>query len=658
MTIHTAALLLLTSVATPAPDVAAVPRDTVIITYVCGNTFRVTNTYQFDARLTWRVVGTEETGGFEVPEMRPGGKPHDAYLTTVEKGTVELSFSNWVVASAPNRGRSACTIPADTIPLELRWDRSYLPLSPALLFADSADPGKRYYGNYLTVQFDSAVRGADLNRLLRQYGMTPLSTWIISTGWPNVVTVRIASRRNWGEFSDFVTRLRSDSRIGNVAILQFDPAPPMPGQWTRLPGLPPLDASRRVWPRDGLEYFRTDLEVHFKPGLHEAWRAGWVARYQAVVTAKVTDDHYFIRMPDPGPSPEEYIRAVARMRKDSVVRQLYPIPLGSVRLAPLAGIVLDEGTDRNVRGGEVCLTIPDPGAARCGRVNSGGRFTVMVAPGRAGVLSWSCPIAQSSSPYGSTERQWQQPFTPGNEPDSITLRVPTRSCDASVGTFEPLTRFSGSVTDARTGLPLERTIVCFSWPVRGEACSRPDSLGMFQLDSMPNMVGTLTTRCITDGFMSRQVMQVSLYPDTLAGPVTVAIDTASCDTRPVRRERRTLSGHYSSGFENSSFVPCPSDSWLLPSDTTSRGGPLGARAWVEWDRSSDSTPGRPATWPRAREFPHDVDAFVRWTGTLIGPGGFGHFSGSPFAFHVDSIVEVRAPRKGDCRPAGPSSTRQ
>ena len=67
---HVLAALLLSAPATLAAAGTAVPPDTLVIAYVCGNTFRITNTYDFYYPVTWRVAGTEETGGFEAPRLR------------------------------------------------------------------------------------------------------------------------------------------------------------------------------------------------------------------------------------------------------------------------------------------------------------------------------------------------------------------------------------------------------------------------------------------------------------------------------------------------------------------------------------------------------------------------------------------------------------
>ena len=81
-------------------------------------------------------------------------------------------------------------------------------------------------------------------------------------------------------------------------------------------------------------------------------------------------------------------------------------------------------------------------------------------------------------------------------------------------------------------------------------------------------------------------------------------------------------------------------------------------AWVWWGRAGEEIPGQPKVWPRKASYPHAVKAFVRWTGTLVGPGTYGHMGMSPFEFNVDSVLKVRAPRKGDCAAANPKARKK
>jgi hypothetical protein len=55
-------------------------------------------------------------------------------------------------------------------------------------------------------------------------------------------------------------------------------------------------------------------------------------------------------------------------------------------------------------------------------------------------------------------------------------------------------------------------------------------------------------------------------------------------------------------------------------------------------------------WP---EVPHDdwgnARYFVKWHGTVTGPGQYGHMGFSPFVIRIDSVFELRAAQDIDCK---------
>jgi hypothetical protein len=113
---------------------------------------------------------------------------------------------------------------------------------------------------------------------------------------------------------------------------------------------------------------------------------------------------------------------------------------------------------------------------------------------------------------------------------------------------------------------------------------------------------------------------------------------------PVTTFSRVFTGHYTPGFESSEFIPCPTDSRLLPSDSLR--GPDTWRAWVVWRHPSQ---WQVVAWPQVdRNLFGNPRYFVRWHGTVEGPGRYGHMGGAAFQLQVDTILEVREPRPGDC----------
>jgi hypothetical protein len=119
-----------------------------------------------------------------------------------------------------------------------------------------------------------------------------------------------------------------------------------------------------------------------------------------------------------------------------------------------------------------------------------------------------------------------------------------------------------------------------------------------------------------------------------------------CDLRPIRRVTRVFRGYYTAGFEESEFVPCASDAWFIPGDSLGHQPYDDRRAWAEWK------PGemQRLRWPRLKRDEYGSSRYyVRWRATVVGPGQYGHMGVSPFEIHVDSVLELRAPSKRDCR---------
>jgi PKD repeat protein len=78
---------------------------TIDLVYVCGNKFLATNSTRSPVAVTYRVVGTNETGSLTLPE-RPGGDPwfSEMELETVERGAVELYLEDDLATRRRNQG--------------------------------------------------------------------------------------------------------------------------------------------------------------------------------------------------------------------------------------------------------------------------------------------------------------------------------------------------------------------------------------------------------------------------------------------------------------------------------------------------------------------------------------------------------------------------
>ena len=202
-----------------------------------------------------------------------------------------------------------------------------------------------------------------------------------------------------------------------------------------------------------------------------------------------------------------------------------------------------------------------------------------------------------------------------------------------------------------SGVPMQKSIVCADMPRpqgwQTSRCSRTDSTGTYRVDSIASGRRLVSVFCDTmRGLTSKHAASDSIAFD---GGASVrrdwSVSRIGCDPRMLRHVKGTFRGHYTPGFESSEFVPCPADGWFVPGDSLDWYPFDNRRAWAEW------APGfrQRLRWPTAPRDKYGNSRFyVRWRGTVVGPGRYGHMGVSAFEIRVDSVMELRAPRRRDC----------
>jgi hypothetical protein len=206
---------------------------------------------------------------------------------------------------------------------------------------------------------------------------------------------------------------------------------------------------------------------------------------------------------------------------------------------------------------------------------------------------------------------------------------------------------AGVILDSASGKAPRKTEIC---PIMrtGETwvagpCAEPDSLGRYRLDNLLLTTIQVSVGCETlrgGKNLARETLLVSEAKEIKRDWI---VSTVGCDLRPMRRFTKIVTGFWTPGFEASEFIPCPVDSWFLPSDSLPPNY-NSQRAWARLGKGA-----RVQKWPDApRDRWGNPQFYVEWSGTLEGPGHYGHFGMSAFSFVADSIIQIRAPRRGDC----------
>ena len=185
---------------------------------------------------------------------------------------------------------------------------------------------------------------------------------------------------------------------------------------------------------------------------------------------------------------------------------------------------------------------------------------------------------------------------------------------------------AGVIWDSVSGRPITRGAVVLNDAVAVSL----DRRGEFRFAAIPD-TGALRIKvwCKTSSIFSHTLVERPLDRDQRLSRLKFPVDGEACDLRPLYEISGVFVGHWRSGFEESEFVPCG----------------VGPAAWV------DLAPGvaEGVRWPRGGDkyYPR---YFVRFRGTLEGPGRYGHMGAASHHILISKILEVREPARGDCSP--------
>ena len=215
------------------------------------------------------------------------------------------------------------------------------------------------------------------------------------------------------------------------------------------------------------------------------------------------------------------------------------------------------------------------------------------------------------------------------------------ACVACAPLNPPTAIATGTVRYAGTEQPVGQALV---WTTDGPALrmTYTDTAGHFRLDSL--RPGTKSFEVVCPGYFATApvatVASLSVREgiETRFNPV---ISASNCEPKPSRVRHVHWRGHYSGGFEESSFAPCPSDSLAI--EVRSYGHPFRRHAWVS---------SMEAEWraPKVGHFVPDgasgyVGGFVEWSGQLTGPRLSGHMGMANYDLVVDSIFAIASSGK-------------
>jgi hypothetical protein len=213
----------------PSLSQSALP-NSITLTYICGNAFRVRNTNPTVMTVTWDVYKTTEKGTLTLP-AKPGTGPYsETYFTTVNKGTVRLFLDGVLIQTKANGNKPVCQLPADTTRPVIP-PRSGLPTAPMNTVANPSNPQAIYYRDFVAIRFDTLASGPRIREILAQFQAT------IVGGVPRLAGVELYFVKvpdpgpSWNDLQLLIQRLAQEPGVDNVGGLQFGAVPTLRGRY-------------------------------------------------------------------------------------------------------------------------------------------------------------------------------------------------------------------------------------------------------------------------------------------------------------------------------------------------------------------------------------------------------------------------------------------
>jgi len=171
------------------------------------------------------------------------------------------------------------------------------------------------------------------------------------------------------------------------------------------------------------------------------------------------------------------------------------------------------------------------------------------------------------------------------------------------------------------------------------AWATTDSSGAFLLRPVAADSVALVVTCSTSRRPWGRTLGPFRYARSGAAVVEVEIPPGACREPPEVAVQGIWSGHFSSGFEESSFSPCDG----LPDLSDTAYDVVTPSVWLEFEEGA-----RDFDWPTVPIVGSTTRHFVKIRGTRYGPGGYGHLGFAVFRIAVDSILAASVPGPGDC----------
>jgi len=185
--------------------------NSITLTYICGNSFRVRNTNATVVTVTWDVYKTSETGSLTLLPKPASGPYSETYFTTVNKGTVRLFLDGTLIQTKANGNKPVCQLPT------VSWPKlgDAIPLPDSTKIVLDPDGGLAYFRTDLKLRFKASTPDNAKSELFSRYGMT-----VLGEEWTGGFYVRIPDPGpSWTDLQRVLNQLNQESIVDRAMPL-------------------------------------------------------------------------------------------------------------------------------------------------------------------------------------------------------------------------------------------------------------------------------------------------------------------------------------------------------------------------------------------------------------------------------------------------------
>lgn len=196
----------------------AVSGDSIRLTYICGNTFRIRNSNDQYVEVKWDIFNTSDSGRLVLPR-RPLGQPFSQVFVTANRlGTMRLFYAGRLEETKANGNRPACVTDGQETPWPTAAQRDSGRRSGALIRVDGDSASESVAVDQVAIAFDDSLTARDRAAIVRQIGGAVL-TVVGERSGVIVAVPRMGS--TMAEVRAALTRFRAIPGVRRATVVLF-----------------------------------------------------------------------------------------------------------------------------------------------------------------------------------------------------------------------------------------------------------------------------------------------------------------------------------------------------------------------------------------------------------------------------------------------------